>query len=154
MKEKAYALEMGESGMVYEFVSQGPRGSIPKIVIFSKMDHREIYNLAFGDWDPAKKEIDDKVRSNNGDTEQVLATVMRTVELFTAQFPEAAVYAKGSCGARTRMYQMRLSRYLETIEEDFELYGLIEGKWEIFEKERPYEAFLATRIPKFRGGKK
>ena len=148
MKAKAYTLEMGESGMVFEFVSEGPRGLIPKIVIFSKMDDRGIYNLGFGDWDPVRQEMDDHVRSNNGDAERVLATVVHTVVLFTAQFPDAVVYAKGSTDGRTRMYQMGLSKYLDNISEGFELYGLIDGNWELFEKGRTYEAFLAARINK------
>ncbi len=77
-----------------------------------------------------------------------MATVVHTVTLFTAQFPEAIVYAEGSTNARTRMYRMGLSKYLDTINEEFELYGLIDGNWEIFEKGRSYEAFLAARITK------
>lgn len=148
MKVKAYTLEMGESGMVFEFVSEGPRGPIPKIVIFSKIDDRGIYNLGFGDWNPTKQEMDDQVRSNNGDTERVLATVVHTVVLFTAQFPDAVVFAKGSTNGRTRMYQMGLSKYLDSIGEEFDLYGLVDGNWEIFQKNRTYEAFLAARIKK------
>jgi hypothetical protein len=146
MKAERYALEMSESGMVFEFVSEGPRGPIPKVVIFSKMDDREIYNLGFGDWNPISREMDDQVRSNNGDTERVLGTVVQTVRIFTEQFPDAAIFAKGSTTCRTRLYQMGLSKYLESITADFELYGLVDGNWEPFARGGKYEAFLAARI--------
>jgi hypothetical protein len=63
-----------------------------------------LYNLAFGDKDHSTGEIDDKVISNNGDSEKVLATVVATVYAFTDKYPETWIYATGSTKARTRLY--------------------------------------------------
>ena len=48
------------------------------------IDHkRNIYNLAFGDWDAAKSRINDKAISNNSDREKILTTVAATAIVFT-----------------------------------------------------------------------
>jgi hypothetical protein len=43
--------------------------------------------LAFGDKDIEAGDIDDKVISNNGDSEKVLATVVATVYAFIDKYP-------------------------------------------------------------------
>ena len=40
---------------------------------------------------------------------------------------------------------MGLTKYLSEIGEDFDLYGQKDGKWERFEKQVEYEAFLVQR---------
>jgi len=75
----------------------------------------------------------------------VLATVVSTVYSFTDKYPDAWIYATGSTKSRTRLYRIGLTRYLTEIQADFELYGLKDGKWEIFTLKIEYEAFLAKR---------
>jgi hypothetical protein len=146
MKLETYELEMDESGRVFEFVSNGPKGSIRKRVVYSQMYKNGIFNLGFGDINLTTNQFDDHSRSDNGDAEKVLATVVQTVLVFTMFRPKAIIYAKGSTPARTRMYQMGVSKYLESISEHFQVYGLINGEWEPFRKARRYEAFLAERM--------
>ena len=145
MRLDKYVLEVGESGMIFEFVSEGPRGRIEKLVIFTRMARPDLYNLAFGDKDHLTGEIDDCSRSNNGDTDKVLATVVQTVVVFTDLFPEARIYAKGSTAARTRLYQIGIAKYLEEIQDRFEIYGMASGKWEPFEIGRSYTEFIAKK---------
>jgi hypothetical protein len=52
------------------------------------------------------------------------------------------VYATGSTKSRTRLYRMGISKYLEEIKADFEVYGELENGWEEFRKDVEYEAFL------------
>jgi hypothetical protein len=54
------------------------------------------YNLAFGDKNNETGDIDDAVVSNNGDSGQVLATVVSAVYAFTAVENDVWVYATGS----------------------------------------------------------
>lgn len=61
------------------------------------------------------------------------------------KFPNAMVFAAGSTKARTRLYRIGLSNNLEEIQKDFDVYGLIENDWQLFEKETEYTAFLVTK---------
>lgn len=50
----------------YEFESEGPKGTIKKVVRYNKMKGSEnLYNLAFGDLDEKTGEINDFITSNN-----------------------------------------------------------------------------------------
>ncbi len=145
MKLDRYELKAEKSMTVFEFVSEGPKGAIPKLVQYGETNLKDFYNLAFGDKDHATGEIDDGIVSNNGDSEKILATVVATVYAFTDKHPDAWVYATGSTKSRTRLYRMGLTKYFEEIQEDFDLYGQREGEWEFFEKGVEYQAFLAQR---------
>src|ERR1700749_3413644 len=113
MKLDRYELKAEKSLSVFEFVSDGPRGKIAKLVQYGETNLKGFYNLAFGDKDLATGEIDDSVVSNNNDSDKVLATVVATVYAFTDKHPDAWVYATGSTKSRTRLYRMGLTKYLE-----------------------------------------
>lgn len=82
MNIEHYQLKSGLELLSYEFVSEGPKGFITKRIQFTLVNRQGVYNLAFGDKDPVTGEIDDKVVSNNGDSEKVLATVVGAVFAF------------------------------------------------------------------------
>ena len=90
-------------------------------------------------------DIDDAVVSNNGDSEQVLATVVSAVYSFTEKENEAWVYATGSTKSRTRLYRIGITKYFDDVKQDFIVYGLRAGEWEEFAKEIDYTAFLVRR---------
>jgi hypothetical protein len=142
MKLDKYELKSGEQLEAFEFVSVGDRGRIPKIVQYTPTNYKDLYNLGFGDKNSDTGEIDDTVISNNGDSEKVLATVVATLYAFIDKHKEAMVYATGSTKSRTRLYRMGITKYLDEIKEDFEIYGQIENEWEEFRKDVDYEAFL------------
>jgi len=83
MKLPRYQLAASENLMTYEFVSEGPKGRIPKLVQYSPTNLKDVYNLAFGDRDVHTGQINDEIISNNGDSEKVLATVVATIYAFT-----------------------------------------------------------------------
>ncbi len=145
MKLPRYELKAEESLMVYEFISEGPKGQIPKLIKFSETALKGFYNLAFGDKDIETDEIDDTIVSNNEDSEQVLATVVSAIYAFTDQEKEAWVYTTGSTKSRTRLYRMGITKYIDEVKNDFHVFGLKEGEWEKFEKEVDYSAFLVKR---------
>lgn len=78
-----------KSLMVFEFISEGPKGEIPKLIKLSETTLKDFYNLAFGDKDSQTGDIDDKAVLNNGDSEQVLATVVSAVYAFTDTYKNA-----------------------------------------------------------------
>jgi hypothetical protein len=142
---KSYEVERDGTGKVYQFVSEGPKGRIAKLVKYSPMQPSRIVHLGFGDLDQVTGKMDDHARPDNGDSEQVLSTVVQTVLIFTTLYPEAIIYAKGSTPARTRLYQMGISKHLAEIKEEFDVYGLFGEGWEPFMCDRPYQAFMAER---------
>ena len=131
--------------MIFEFTSEGPRGQIKKLVKYSETNLKDLYNLAFGDMDVKTSEINDKIISNNGDSDMVLSTVVSTVYAFTNKYPDAWVFATGSTKARTRLYRIGITKYLLEIKRDFQVFGLKDEEWEPFEKDVLYEAFLVKR---------
>lgn len=145
MKLPRYQLKAEKSLLVFEFVSDGPKGQIPKLVKFSETNLKGLFNLAFGDKDIDTGEINDLAISNNRDSEKVLATVVSTLYAFTEKHPDAYVMATGSTKARTRLYRMGITKYFDEIQKDYLIYGLRKGEWGEFEKEVEYEAFLAKR---------
>lgn len=148
MKIDKYPVNIGETSMVFEFVSDGINGKIPKLVIYSETHLHNFYNLGFGDKDETTGEIDDEAVTNNGDSEKVLATVASTLYTFTDKFPEAMVFATGSTKARTRLYRIGISNNVEEIQEDFEVFGLVDEDWQPFQKQTEFEAFLVKRKKK------
>jgi len=132
----------------YEFYSEGPKGHIRKLVIFTKVPDTEppIYNLAFSDARADTGELDDAVISNNEDRDIVLATVANTIATFCDHYGNHYIYAEGSTASRTRLYQMGIAGLWPEISTDFDVYGLKENDWQAF---KPYgvnyDAFLVKR---------
>ncbi|HYG16588.1 MAG TPA: hypothetical protein VEC12_12605 [Bacteroidia bacterium] len=59
MKLEKYEVDSDESFMVFEFASEGPKGSIIKIVEYSETNLKDFYNIAFGDKDLVTGKMDD-----------------------------------------------------------------------------------------------
>ena len=148
MRLEKYELKKNPNKIAFEFTSEGPKGSILKGIYYSKIKFKgvsNLYNLAFGDKDKYSGQIDDQVITDNQDREKVLSTVANTVIIFTTHYPKAQIYFEGSNNARTRLYQMAISKYFDELSENFNIKGYISKKWLPFEKNINYEAFLITR---------
>jgi hypothetical protein len=115
MKHTRYFYSSEKFFTVYKFDSEGRNGKVKKLVLFTKTSTENVYNLAFGDLDDLTGEIDDFAVTNNGDRAEVLGTVAATVYEFIQKYPRAWVVATGSTPARTRLYQMSISKYLEFV---------------------------------------
>jgi hypothetical protein len=145
MKHERYKYSAEKELMYFEFFSVGRKGQIKKIIEFSETNVKDVYNLAFGDYDEETQRISDKVVTNNGDSLKVLATVASSVYAFTAERPNVWVFATGSTAVRTRLYRMGLTNNLAEISNDFDVYGLKDDNWEEFLVGEDYEAFLVKR---------
>ncbi|CAG5070211.1 hypothetical protein DYBT9623_02951 [Dyadobacter sp. CECT 9623] len=146
MKQKRYSYSSEKFFTVYRFDSEGQKGAIRKLILFTETSVDNVYNLAFGDYDIQTGEIDDFAVTNDGDTAKVLATVAATVYEFIEKYPGAWVVATGSTPARTRLYRMSISKYLEEICEDFSIFGYNDREdWEKFVIGEEYGMFLLTR---------
>jgi hypothetical protein len=103
MNLEKYTLDADEELYTFEFNSFGPKGTIRKIVQYTKTNWRDIYN------------------------------------------PHLWVYATGSSESRTRLYQIGISRHLDEIQLEFEIFGLRENQWTPFSRNINYEAFIIKR---------
>lgn len=154
MNLEKYPLSIGDTFRTYEFYSIGTKGIVRKRVQFQTTARKNIFNIAFGDVNSETDDFDDMIVSNNNDTEKVLATVANSVEIFLSQYPMSKVYAEGSTPARTRLYQISISKILEVIEKDYNILGFTDDdKWEKFEKNKPYSAFYIQLKSNFSDGK-
>lgn len=145
MEQPKYHLKAEQDLTIFEFVSEGPNGSIPKLIEFTETNLKDFYNLAFGDKDENTGKFDDRAVTNNNDTEKVLATVVSAVLAFTDKHPDAWVYATGSTIARTRLYRMGINKYFAEVESEFHIFGELKNDWLPFEKGRNFEGYVVKR---------
>ncbi|HWZ04658.1 MAG TPA: hypothetical protein VNX40_13670 [Mucilaginibacter sp.] len=148
MNLESYNYEIDETFQTYEFVSEGPNGKVTKVVAYTEfgtVNDEIAYNLGFGDIDEKTGRISDTVVTDNKDRPLVLATVAQTIVEFSSHFGKHWIRVRGSTPARTRLYQMGVSGIWDEIKDDFELYGLKDGKYIEFEKDVNYEAFLVRK---------
>ncbi len=143
MNQPTYSVQSIDSAS-FSFVSVGGNGMILKIVQFNEVSNR-VYNLGFGDFDFATRQVSDKVVSNNGDSIKVLATVIAIVDDYLTKNPAHSVYIEGSSQSRTRLYQIAINLYSNEFNELFEIFGRLNEKWELFQKGKNYESFLVRR---------
>ena len=142
-----YPIISDGSYLTYKFDSIGPKGIIRKAVQYTPVRSigKNIYNLSFGDMNKINGEIDDKVVSNNRDTEKIIVTVGFTSLLFVNHFPNAEILIVGSTNSRTRLYQMAINQNIIEIDKFFDLRGFRNGNWEKFKAGVNFEAFLVTK---------
>lgn len=140
-----YTLSSDVDLVTFEFISEGVKGKIHKLIQFTPTNLKGIYNLAFGDKDLKTGKIDDQIISNNGDSEKVLATVVSAIYAFSEKNEETMIYATGSTESRTRLYRIGITKYLEEANRDFEIFGELEDSWELFERNKDYLGFLLVR---------
>lgn len=145
MKLDRYELKAGRNLTTFEFLSEGKKGKIIKVVQFQQMNLPNLYNLAFGDKDLVTGQVQDLAVTDNGDSEKVLATVVAAVYAFAFKYPEAWVYATGSTEARTRLYRMGINKYFDIVQEDFDIMGEDQNEWEWYKKDKDYQAFAVHR---------
>ena len=124
------------------YIVEGKNGKIEKVIRYEKITD-DVFNLGFGDKDPITGKINDKVVTNNGDTEKVLATVVSTVFTFTERNPNAYFYATGSNHVRNRLYRRGITKYLSEALDTFAIYGMLPNQeFGIFNPNTDYVGFL------------
>ena len=145
MNLERYEVEFSESMFEFEFVSTGKKGEIRKVVQFNPVGFPGIFNIGFGDRDLKTGKLSDSVVSDSGDGRKVLMTVADTILRFTKRHPSCQIVAIGSSRSRTRLYQMGISNNYQEISMFLEIYGRCNGKWEVFERGKIYDAFMVWK---------
>jgi len=141
IKLDRYELKAGRNLTTFEFLSEGTKSQIIKLVQFQQINLSNLYNLAFGDLNQLTGQFDDKLVTDNGNSEKVLATVIASIYAFAGQYTDAWIYAAGSTATRTRLYRMGINKYYEIVEGDFDIMGEYLSEREWYKKGRDYQAF-------------
>jgi len=145
MKYEMYSdYNFTEDYSVFNFISIGKNGSIPKRITFTTTELKNVYNLAFGDVDE-NGDLDDYRISDNGDRNKILATVFNVVDIYTKKFPERWIAFRGSTRERTRLYRMAVGLNLEELSLIFEIYAFIDQELRVFTKGMEINAFVIKR---------
>jgi hypothetical protein len=135
MDIERYQIENNISSVYFEFISIGSKGSIVKVIKYTKInDDPLVYNLGFGDKNLTYETVDDRAVTNNGDTDRVLVTVAFTIYAFYKEYLDASVYLSESTTSRTRLYQININKFYDYISRDFIIYGELEKGFERFKK--------------------
>jgi len=145
MKLDRYELKSDDQFTTFNFLSEGPKGKIEKVLQFTLIYQVNFYNLAFGDRNYLTGQIDDRIVTDNADSEKVLASEVASIYSFCDKVPDALVYVTGSTAARTRLYRMGINKYYEIVEEDFIIFGQAESEWEEYIKGNNDEVFIVQR---------
>ena len=141
MNQEVYNVVSEYDPTVYEFLSDGPKGLIRKVIYYQEI-RKDIFNLSFGDWEAENERNNDRRRTNNLDRDKVLATVASTVIDFMSNHPNATIIVKGSTSSRTRLYQMGINANLPEIQRLFKIFGYFNDNWEPVEAGKNYIQFV------------
>jgi hypothetical protein len=147
----------------YQFSSDGRRGVFEMRIIFEQVDD-DVYNLAFGPWNPILECIDDSEELRNGDMDKILATVGRAAIEFLKGRSQAGIIATGRTlpgqyPTRNRKYRMGIGKHIELLTKHYDVYGFVAnrdkdeciigqwpfgwvGRWKIFDVDTNFDAFL------------
>jgi len=79
----------------FQFVREGPKGKIAKVIQFKQTSNSDIFYLAFGNL-ASDGSIDDTTTNDNKDRNKILATVAIAVYEFTSFYPDKYVFFCGS----------------------------------------------------------
>ena len=145
MKYEIYDdLKVTDDYTLFDFLSVGRNGFIPKRIEFTPTEIANIVNLAFGDVDE-EGEINDYSISDNGDRNKILATVAFATDLYLTKYPERWVYFKGSTQERTRLYRMAIGLNLNELASKFDIYAEQSDGFVPFEKNMEVKGLLIRK---------
>lgn len=139
----------------FEFYSEGEKRFLMVVnysfLGYENLTNKPVYNLGFGvltiNPETGQEEIDDKIKTNNGDKAKILATVALTAKAFFSKHPTSIIYFEGSSPSRIRTYQILISQYYDILEEDFFI-RCYQAENELpveFQKNKNYFSFLIEK---------
>ncbi len=130
MKHREYELSANADLTVFEFISTGTNGPVRIVIKYTRTLNKNVYNLGFGsiisdNTTTGEAEIDDISATGNSDIMTALATVFRSVYVFTEHYPEAYVLFGSSDPVKMRLYRMALSKNYALLSGTFVLFGAV-----------------------------
>ncbi|WP_064197927.1 MULTISPECIES: DUF6934 family protein [Emticicia] len=141
MTEKPYPFSLTRTEFRYEFVSVSQDKAVQKVVLFTQTDSPLIFNLALLDVLENGKMSDVSV-TNNDDLRTVLATVIKIIEDFLNKNQDRFVVFRGSDDRRQRLYRIVIGRELELLQQNFQIWGVVDNELTIFELNKEMDFYL------------
>ncbi len=142
MNQPFYPFTILDESHRFDFVSVG-RERILKTIVFYQTDNPKFFTLTLANVLP-DGELDISTKSNNGDMEKILATVLQTITIFLSNNPEVIVGFSGSSDTRTRLYQIAIAKEFGKAIERFNIWGLLENTLEPFRTGQIYTGFFIS----------
>ena len=106
----------------FSFVSKGKKGDLIKLVRFINLQQLPgTYNLALGTIRGDK--IDYTETTDNGDRNQVLATIFHIALTFSRAYPNQKIFVMGRDQVTTRLYRGAINHLRIEIASEFLIYG-------------------------------
>jgi hypothetical protein len=105
----------------------------------------DVQNLALLDYDPATNDYSDQPITDNGDMAEVIATVISIIKRFLDSNPGQKIYFEGNTPARTRLYQIAISKVYDPEHSDLLISGYKNNHWTSFEPNVSFEGFLIEK---------
>lgn len=143
---EAYLTTSNDENTRFQFQSVGKRGVFEKVIYFTPLTV-DTYNLSLVDYDSATDSYDDLSVTDNGDMPEIIVTVISTIHKFLNSNPGNKIYFEGSTPARTRLYQISISKIYDPVQSDLLISGLQGGRWYLFEPNVNFEGFLVEKKP-------
>lgn len=143
---EAYLTTSNDENTRFQFQSVGKRGVFEKVICFTPLTV-DTYNLSLVDYDSATGSYDDLSVTDNGDMPEIIVTVISTIHKFLNSNPGNKIYFEGSTPARTRLYQISISKIYDPVQSDLLISGLQGGRWYLFEPNVNFEGFLVEKKP-------
>lgn len=104
-----------------------------------------MHNLSLVDYDPATNEYNDMSITDNGDMPEILATVVAIIHKFLYSHPDQKIYFRASTPARTRLYQIAISKVYDEDKSDLFIKGNLNEDWFPFEPNINFQGFLVEK---------
>ena len=114
-----------------------------KVLLFKYLDDPEVYEIILGNL-RTDGSIDVERAGDYDHADTVLSTVAKAIAFFLADRPEAEIFIEGTTPTRTRLFQMAIVRELDDLGQYFDVYGFTDGREEIFQSGRNYQAFTIS----------
>ena len=145
MKREVYERStIADDFSVFEFYSEGPKGSILKRAAFFETNVENVCSLEFGCVNE-DNEIDVTTISDNNDRDIILATLASIIKQYTSKYPHRWIEFSGSTPSRTRLYRMAIGLNLEELSKEFLIFGLSGGQLIPFSKNMKASRFIVKR---------
>ncbi|MGV3602539.1 MAG: DUF6934 family protein [Dyadobacter fermentans] len=157
--KNVYPYRSVKDDFVYLFVSEGIHGAIEKGVLIEAIPDDGCYwfestfNLGFGDVAFSEEgwELDDTVRTGNGDMPEVIGTVIRIAMDFLSKYPTATLSFQGYIDSksvqqgknhRNILYQRAINSNWEALSAQFDFWGVKGGQIEPYMVGYQYDQIL------------
>jgi hypothetical protein len=139
MIKDAYTYFPIGDNLFYGFWSEGVKGRILKVIVFTFERRKRKWNLAFGDW--KNSDLDDKVMTNNQDVVRVIGTVAKVAYQFFDDYPNAVLVIDPVDDKRKKLYNIIFQRHFETIKQTFKIVGFIKKRKQDYSPQHSYDKF-------------